>query len=408
MNKEFAEVSNLEFIKGVEETFVNYRQGKKVKGAVIVADASGVSVRIGGKHDGLIKKEDAEYDREYDPANYPVNLPIEAIIISQVKDRDTGRILLSKKLVDSARAGDKFVDSIRDGHIFEMVMESEIKGGLLSKVGSYNVFVPQSQIRESFVKELKQFVGKKLRLVAIEIDDVKLRIIASQRKVLEFERKEKEDLFWTHVLPDTVVSGKVKRFVEYGAFVSVGGLDCLAHMSDLSYKKISAPSDVLKVGEVYDFLVLSVEREKGRVSLGFKQLQPDPFIAVMEKYNVGTDTVGKVVRLVPFGAFVELEKGIDGLVHVSESAHGYVKDINDVLKMGQEVPVRVLGIDPENKKINLSIKACLPSVTSASSEDERNNKKGKSKDSVQKQSEWKEQNTSNPFAHLLKDVDVKE
>ncbi|MCL1945503.1 MAG: S1 RNA-binding domain-containing protein [Firmicutes bacterium] len=408
MSKEFSSVSNLEFIQGVEESFVTYRQGKKVEGTVIMADENGISVSIGGKHDGLIKKEEAEYDREYDPSNYPTGLPIEAIIVSSSQDRDTGRILLSKKLIDSTRAGDKFVELIRDGQVFEMPIDNEIKGGLIGKMGSYSVFVPQSQIKESFVKDLKPFVGKTLRLTALEIDDAKYRIIASQRKVLESERKEKEEMFWTHVQPDTVVSGKVKRFTTFGAFVNVGGLDCLAHMSDLSYSKITAPSDVLKINETYDFLVLSVEKDKGRVSLGYKQLQPDPFMKAIEKYGVGTETTGKVIRIVPFGVFVELEKGVDGLVHVSESAHGFVKNINDILKVGQEVPVKVLGIDPENKKINLSIKAALPESTDSvvESDGASGSKKGSTKKTENTTTEWKEESSSNPFADLLKDMDT--
>jgi len=401
-SKEFSSVSSLEFINGIESSFVTYKQGKKVTGTVIMADANGINVSIGGKHDGLIKKEEAEFDREYDPNNYPSGLAIEAIITSQSQDRDTGRILLSKKLVDSARVGDKFVEEIRDGKVFELVIEGETKGGLIGKVGSYGVFVPQSQIRESFVKDLKPFIGKTLRLSMLEIDDAKFRIIASQRKVLEAERKEKEEMFWTHVQPDTVVSGKVKRFTNFGAFVSVGGLDCLAHMSDLSYGKINAPSDVLKVGETYDFLVLLVDREQGRVSLGYKQLQPDPFMSALEKYGVGTETTGKVIRIVPFGAFVELEKGIDGLVHVSEAAHGFVKNINEILKVGQEVPIKVLGIDPENKKINLSIKAAQPEVAVAGGDGHVSNTKPADDVSA----EWKEESSSTPFANLLKGMDT--
>jgi 4-hydroxy-3-methylbut-2-enyl diphosphate reductase len=403
MNREFGDDVSLEFAQGVESSFVQYRQGKRVSGTVIVADANGISVSIGGKHDGYIKKDEAEFDREYDPSNYPSGLPIEAIITASSQDKDTGTILLSKKLIDSTKAGDKFVELVRDGQVFEMVIDNEIKGGLIGKMGSYGVFVPHSQVSEGFVKSLKSYVGKTLRLSILEIDDDKKRIIASCRKVLESERKEKEDMFWTHVQPDTVVSGKVKRFTSFGAFVSVGDVDCLAHVSDLSYSKITSPSDVLKLGETYDFLVLSVERDKGRVSLGYKQLQPDPFVAIIQKYNVGTVVTGKVIRIVPFGAFVELEPGVDGLVHVSETSHEFVKDINAILKVGQEVPIKVLGIDPENKKINLSIKAAQDVAQSSASVVDSS---GKASDMA---TEWKEDSSSsNPFANLLKDIDATE
>ncbi|MCL2598992.1 MAG: S1 RNA-binding domain-containing protein, partial [Firmicutes bacterium] len=406
MSKEFATASSVEFLEGLEETFVKYDIGKRIKGTVIGVSKKGVSLDIGGKLDGLIKTEDfEEMGKVFDPSKYPVGATVEAVIISQ-KDPETNCILLSKRRVDKQKAGDKLVEAIRDEQEFDITVEEDIKGGVTGKYGSYSVFVPASHVSEYFTKDLKQFVGKTLRVVAIEIDDRKSKIIASAKKPLMKDKKERESEFWSQVQPGMIVGGTVKRFNNFGAFVSVGGIDCLAHNTDLSWNKISNPANVLKLGESYDFLVLAMDKEKGRVSLGMKQLKEDPFLEAIERYPVGSDAVGKISRIVPYGAFVELEKGVDGLVHVSEAAHGFVKNINDILKVGQETKVRVLGIDPNAKKINLSIKATQDAPVQTDNADSTPRKgKGKETPAESATEQWSDQDTAiNPFADLLKDV----
>ena len=232
--------------------------------------------------------------------------------------------------------------------------------------------------------------------------------------MLETERKEREEIFWANVQPDVIVSGKVKRITPFGAFVSVDGFDCLAHIVDLSWTHIKTVDEVLKIGETYDFLVLSVDREKGRVSLSYKALQPHPFEKCLENHPIGSVCKGKVTSIVPFGAFVEIEPGIEGLVHVSEAAHSFVKNIGEVVKVGDEVDVMILNADPANKKITLSIKATLPEekVPAAESKSEKpesevkeNSKKNK-KQEEKEETEWSEENSNTPFADLLKNLDV--
>lgn len=422
MGQQFSEVQNEEFINGVEESLVSYKEGRRIKGTVISADEKGVHIRIGGKKDGLIYKDEASLDGSYNPSDFTEGMEIEAIITSK-QDLESGCVLLSKKRVDQVKEGDKFVDTIRNGEIFDLNVEKETKGGLLGKIGTYTIFIPASHIKETFVKELKTFVGKKLRLTAIEIDDAKHKIVASQRKVLEKERKEREDIFWTHVQPNVVVNGKVKRVTNFGAFVSVDNFDCLAHIVDLSWNRIKSVEEVLTIGNSYDFLVLSVDKEKGRVSLGYKQLQAHPFVSAMEKYPIGTIVKGKVVSLVPFGAFVEIEPGIEGLVHVSEAAHNFVKNINEVVKVGDMVDVMILNIDEASRKITLSMKACTPEAENTQSDNfeqqashntyEKSEKKfgpRKTKPKAEDNDvskEWSEDSSNNPFADLLKDLDIK-
>lgn len=411
MSQEFTKAVNEEFLKGVEDSFVSYKEGKRVTGKVISADADGIKVEIGGKNDGFIPATEVNMDGSYNPDDYKAGDELEVRIGK--KDAGTGCILLSKKAVDEIKEADKIIDTIRNGEYFEIKIDKNVEKGLTARLGTYNIFIPASQVEERFVRDLAKYVGKKLVVTALEIDDAKHKIVASHRKVAEAERKAKEDIFWANVVPNMIVSGVVKRTTAFGAFVSVDGFDCLAHIVDLSWTHIKNVEEVLTVGQSYEFVVLSADREKNRVSLGYKQLQPHPFVACMGKHPVGSVTKGKVVSIVPFGVFVEIEPHIEGLVHVSEVAHTFVKDINEVVKVGDEVEVKVLNYDEANRKINLSIKACLPEEEKpAHTEDEGEKKSRKPRAKQEKRNdegekEWSEEVSNNPFADLLKDLDVK-
>lgn len=398
MGQQFGEASDEEFIKGVEETTTIYREGKAVKGTVLSASEDGIRVVIGGKNDGFIDKTEVCEDGVYKPEDYPVGSEIDAIIVK--KSDGNGNVMLSKRRADLMRKTDEAVDQIRNGEIFEMVVKKDTKGGLIGSLGTYRVFVPASQIRLKFVPDLQKFVGKTLRLRALDIDDIGHKIVASQRVILQEEKDERDkkaEIFWENVKPDVVVAGEVKRISSYGAFVSVDGIDCLAHIDHLSYSHISSPDEVLEVGKTYDFLVLKTDREKQRVSLGYRELQPHPFDKCMEKHPVGSVCTGKIISVLPYGAFVEIEPGVEGLVHVSEAAASYVKDINEILHPGDEVNVKVLAYDEPHRKTTLSIRACL---------DEEKPVKAEKK--VAKKAEeadvYSEKSDNNVFAALLQEV----
>ncbi len=413
--KNFAEVQNEEFLEAIDKSFVNYKEGKRIEGSVITADEKGITLKIGGKNDGFIPANEVNLDGSYDPAAYAEGDKLEVRIGK--KDQETGLILLSKKAIDEIKEADKVVDTIRNGENFEIKIDKEVKMGLTAKLGTYSIFIPASQVEERFVRDLKKYVGKKLVVTALEIDDNKHKIVASHRKVAETERKAKEDIFWANVVPNMIVSGVVKRTTAFGAFVSVDGFDCLAHIVDLSWTHIKNVEEVLTVGESYEFVVLSADREKNRVSLGYKQLQPHPFVACMEKHPVGSTLKGKVVSVVPFGVFVEVEPHIEGLVHVSEVAHSFVKDIKEAINVGDEVEVKVLNYDEEKRNINLSIKACLPEEVKEEKKEEvketeekkaRKPRKVKESAEPQEEKEWSEDVSNNPFADLLKNLDVQD
>ena len=351
--------------------FVNYKVGKRIKGSVIRADENGIYVTIGGKKDGFIDKADASANNDYNPADYKAGDPIEASIIASNKEY----VALSKKEIDILRAEDEQAEKALNSGEFSLKMTEVVKGGLRGRMGQYTVFVPASQIRMGYVKNLEDYKDKVLRLtlmppkeketaegeeaVASDKPAKKSRyLFASQRIILEREKQEKEDNFWNNIHVHDIVVGKVKRFTQFGAFVNVRGFDCLAHISELSWNKITDPSTVLKIGESYDFVVLKMDRETGRISLGYKQLQKKPYELAAEQYPVGSVIKGKVERIFPYGAFISIADGVDGLVHVSQISHNWIKDASEALKVGDEVEAKIIGF--EDNRITLSIKELLP------------------------------------------------
>ncbi|MBR6788294.1 MAG: bifunctional 4-hydroxy-3-methylbut-2-enyl diphosphate reductase/30S ribosomal protein S1 [Clostridia bacterium] len=411
MENNYTEAQNEEFLQAVDAVGTNgkLKDGKRMKVKVTAADEKGITVNFGVKIDGYISADEADLNDAYNPDNYKPGDELDVILLS-AKAED-GLYRFSKKKVDKIKEGDKIVDTIRNGEIFELVVDRETKGGLIGKLGTYTVFVPASQIKEKYIHDLKPFIGKTLRLTQLEIDDSKRRIVASQKVILERERKEREEIFWANVIPGVIVNGKVKGISKFGAFVSVDGYDCLVHISDVSWTKFRSIDDVIHTGKKYDFVVLKADREKGKVSLGYKQLQKHPFELAMENHPVGSEFVGKVTSIMPFGAFVEVEPGVEGLVHVSEASNVYVKNINDVFKVGDEVKVKVFAIDPDEKKITLSAKACMPAPTeeekAVKAEKKESKPRAPKKREIVKEddSEWSDEDTgNNPFAELLKDL----
>lgn len=275
---------------------------------------------------------------------------------------------LSQKMIRMVKEEEAISAEIEAGKEFSVVCTGTNKGGLVAQLGTFSVFVPAKEIRPGFVKDLTKYEGKTLRLRAIEIKKTgRKEIIASQRVILQEERDAKEaerlaveEKFFSNIAVGDVVEGKVERTTNFGAFVSVNGFDCLAHISDLSWTGADSVKDVLEIGKTYNFKVLKIDKENKKVSIGYKQLQPQPWDLVGDKYSVGEVIHGKVVRIVPFGAFVEVEKGIDGLVHVSQISYDRIETPASVLNVGDEVDAKIIALDTELKKMNLSIKAVLP------------------------------------------------
>lgn len=342
------------------------RKGQLVTAIISSATDEGVAVLLPFfKKEILLEKDEIDCEA-YNKEDYAAKVgeEIEVMVLSS-----SNPVKLSQKAIQQMKEEESKIEAIAGGEEFDVTCTGYNKGGLTSSMGTYSVFVPAKEIRMGYVKELDKYVGKKLRLKALEIkrSERKKEIIASQRVILEEERAareqakaEKEAEFFANVHVGDVVEGKVERVTSFGAFVSVNGFDCLAHISDLSWSGVKNVTDVLEIGKKYQFKVLKVDEVNKKVSIGYKQLQPQPWDLVSEKYAEGDIVHGKVVRIVPFGAFVEVESGIDGLVHVSQISHEWLENPISVLQIGEEVDAKILVLDPANKKMTLSIKALLP------------------------------------------------
>ena len=226
-------------------------------------------------------------------------------------------------------------------------------------VEGVRAFVPASRLSKRYVEKIDQFVGQPMKLKIIDVDQQKKRIVCSRKDVLIEEEAAKKAAAWEKLEKDAIVTGIVRRFADFGAFVDLGGVDGLIHITDLAWYRVGHPSEVLSINQEVQVKVLSVDRERERIQLGYKQLQPQPWDNIEEKYPVGLIVERKVVRIRPFGAFIELEPGVDGLVHISQVALTRVAKVEDALTVGQIVPVEVLGVDPEAHRISLSIRKVL-------------------------------------------------
>lgn len=357
--KDSAKVLTMEDIVSSDKAagFTTYREGKRIRAKIINADTNGIFVQIGGKNDGFIDKSEVNIDGSYNPDDYNSGDDIEAMIVK--KKGDSTYVNLSKREVDIIKKNDE--EALKAFNSNEFTVEPPLKivknkagnpAGLEGRIGAFTVFIPASQIRIGRVNNLEDYLEKKLRLRMLQKNG--RRVTASQRVILEEEKAEKEEQFWASIVPGAIVNGKVKRFASFGAFVSVKGYDCLAHVSDLSWKKIAEPGEVLELNKNYDFIVLKADRESGKISLGYKQLQKKPYEIAAEKYPVGTVIKGVIARIHPFGAFVQIEDGIDGLIHVSQISHKYVKEASELLHEGQEVEAKIISF--EGNRITLSMK----------------------------------------------------
>ncbi len=340
-----------------------YKKGQIITAKIVSASDEGIYVSASGKLEIMVAKDELDceaYSKEAYSAK--VGEEIELMVTA------LGPVKLSQKMVKKMKEEEAMLADIEAGAEFTVTCTGTNKGGLTAELGTYPVFVPAKEIRSGYVKDLEKYVGKKLRLKLIEIrKERRKEIIASQRVILEAEKAEreaikaaKEEEFFNSIQVGDVVEGKVERVTSFGAFVSVNGFDCLAHISDLSWTGVKAVTDVLEIGKKYEFKVLKIDREGKKVSIGYKQLQPQPWDLVRDKYKAGDVVHGKVVRIVPFGAFVELEKGIDGLVHVSQISHEWLENPTSALSIGQEIDAKILAFNPDEKRITLSIKAIEP------------------------------------------------
>lgn len=341
----------ISFMDEVAASIARIRNGQTISGKIVQMTDDLVFVNIAYKSDGLLKRE------ELVDKDAKVGDEIEVEIV-KVNDGE-GNVILSQRNIVNRKVWNDLLEKYHEGLLVEGVGKEAVKGGLLATIDGVRAFIPASHLAQRYVEKISQFVGQPMKLKIIEVDESKKRVVASRKDALAFENEAVKETIWGKLEEGTVVTGIIRRFTNFGAFVDLGGVDGLIHVSDLSWNRSVQPSDVLEVNQEVEVKILSLDRERERIALGYKQLQPRPWDNVEGKYPVGTILTRKIVRVRPFGAFIELEPGVDGLVHISQVAPTRVEKIEDVIAPGQEVHVKVLAVDPVAKRISLSIREAM-------------------------------------------------
>ncbi|HWP50483.1 MAG TPA: bifunctional 4-hydroxy-3-methylbut-2-enyl diphosphate reductase/30S ribosomal protein S1 [Clostridia bacterium] len=347
--------------------------GEKVTGVVTSIEPNMISVDIGTKHAGYVPLNELTDDPTAKPEDI-VNKGDELeLLVVRVNDVE-GTVMLSKKRLDAQAGFEKVMAAVDNGEVLVGVVTEVIKGGVLALTNGVKVFIPASQATMSRGEELESLLRKPVRFKILEVNRQRRRAVGSIRAVLREHRKELEEKFWTDVEVGKQYSGVVKSLTDYGAFVDLGGVDGMIHISELSWGKIKHPSQVVKVGDEITVYVKDIDAEKKKISLGYKKDEDNPWAILAKNYAVGQNAKVKIVSLTAFGAFAELIPGIDGLIHISQIARERVGKPSDVLSVGQEVDIKITELDFERHRISLSIKALLeenapeesdPSVDSA-------------------------------------------
>ena len=350
------EISTEQMLEMCEATFRNFREGEVVEGTVVGKQPDGLMIDIGFKMEAVISKGEFT-DEEWAALDDGGMLQV---YIENPENQD-GQLVLSKEKADRM----KVWEALKEAHDSETpvvgTILSRIKGGLIVDVGGVKGFLPGSQIDLRPVRDLDALIGQELSMQVIKINRKRNNIVLSRRVLLEEERGKMRETTLSSLEPGLLIDGVVKNITDYGAFVDLGGIDGLLHITDISWGRINHPSEVVKVGDKLQVVVLRFDRESQRVSLGLKQKTPDPWTTASEKFAINVAIPGKVVSLTDYGAFIELEKGIEGLCHVSEmSWTSDVKHPSKVVSVGDQVEVMVLSINPETRKISLGMKQTQP------------------------------------------------
>ncbi|MCL2847084.1 MAG: S1 RNA-binding domain-containing protein [Firmicutes bacterium] len=333
----------------IEQSFQSYRVGAVVNATVVGKNDKGLVVNIGGKSDGLIAGEGEE---EF--MNLAKGTKLDVVI--QTSRAEEGLIKVSaKKAIDVVEKNLQIPD-IKKGAKFDAVVESANNSGLTAFFGAYKVFVPASEVEEFYVRDLARYKGKTLTFIATDFDEEKKQIIASRKAHMKVDKEKSQELFWHSIFVNKLVTGRVVRITAFGAFVNVDGVDCLVHNSESTHDRTKSAKDVFEVGTEYQFRVISVDRESGRVQLSHKATAPHPFDEKVGALEHGAEYEVEITKILPYGALAKLPNGLEGMIHISEMSNNYIQSVHEVVKVGDRVTARLLGVDEERRKISLSLR----------------------------------------------------
>lgn len=358
-----------DFSQALEESLSNMNNDQKVKGVVMGFSPTEIQVDIGRKHAGYIPMDEYSADPAADPRKeLKVGDEID-LIIMKTNDAE-GTVMLSKRRYDAMKAWSDIVDAAETDKVFDGVVTDVVKGGVIAVTNGVRVFIPGSLATASRNEPLDDLLRKNVQFRIIEVNRFKRRAVGSIRAVLKEAKKAAEEAFWAQAEVGQKYTGTVKSLTAYGAFVDIGGVDGMIHISELSWKRIKHPSEVLSVGDEVEVYIKALDTEKKKISLGYRKDEDNPWEILRKNYPEGTVIEAEVVSLTDFGAFARVIPGIDGLIHISQIADRRIDKPSDVLKIGDKVQVKIIGIDFDKKRVSLSIRALLESETEETAETE--------------------------------------
>lgn len=359
-NENIAEIQDedIDFAEAIDQSFKKIHTGEKVKGIVVGVDNAEITVDLGTKHTGYVKLEDLTDD----PAKKPEDIAkvgdeIELIVI-KVNDAE-GTAQLSKKKVDEQAGYDTIVKAYEEKTVLEGTVQHVVNKGVTLTYLGVRIFIPASHTGLPRGAELDELLKKKVEFMIIEVTEGKKRAVGSIKAVQNAKKAEAQAKFWDNANVGDVYVGKVKSLTNFGAFVDLGGIDGMVHISELSWKRIKHPSEVVAVGDTLEVYIKDLNRDENRISLGFKKAEDNPWEIFKTNYNVGDVVKATIVSITSFGAFARIIDGIDGLIHISQIADKKVENVKDILSVGDEVDVKIIDIDADAKRISISIRALL-------------------------------------------------
>jgi small subunit ribosomal protein S1 len=352
--REYDQTQSEKLLALYEGTLGKINEGEIVKGRIVAIGETGVSIDIGFKSEGVVSLSEFPNAEEL-----KIDDEVE-VFLESVEDKD-GQLVLSRKRADFMRVWERVTRAFETGEILQGRCVRRIKGGIVVDLLGIEAFLPGSQIDVRPVRDFDAFIGKTMDFRVVKINHASENVVVSHKVLVEEELSGQRKAILDKLEKGQILEGTVKAITDFGVFVDLGGVDGLVHITDLSWGRINHPSEIVKLDQTINVVVLDFDAEKRRISLGYKQLQPHPWENIESKYPVGTKVTGKVVSLADYGAFVEIEKGIEGLIHISEmSWTQHIKHPSQVVSMGQMVDAVILSLDKENKKLSLGIKQLEP------------------------------------------------
>lgn len=359
----------IDFAEAIDQSFKKIHTGEKVKGVVVGIDNAEITVDLGTKHTGYVKLEDLTDDPAVKPADLvKVGDEIDLIVI-KVNDAE-GTAQLSKRKVDEQAGYDVVVKAHQEGTVLEGVVQHVVNKGITLNYLGVRIFIPASQTGLPRGAELEELLKKKVEFTIIEVTEGKKRAVGSIKAVQNAKKAEAQAKFWDNANVGDVYVGKVKSLTSFGAFVDLGGIDGMVHISELSWKRIKHPSEVVSVGDTLEVYIKDLNREDNRISLGFKKAEDNPWEIFKANYNVDDVVKATIVSITSFGAFARIIDGVDGLIHISQIADKKVENVKDILSVGEEVDVKIIDIDTESHRISISMRALLEDAADEEEADE--------------------------------------